>query len=288
MNENSDDTPCLTSTGTGFAETLSERGVAIIDLGDAGRALCDRVVKETDGFFTEGVKRVQDAWRRSAAVREIALLPQIQRAIDSAYGRRSFPFQTLNFKWGSEQHLHSDAIHFNSDPDGFMCGVWIALEDVEPDAGPLTYLAGSHRLPLFTMQEAGVNGSPNQYDYKRTYVHALADQTAVKNLGPESAILKKGQALVWAANLIHGGSPIRRTEATRRSVVVHMYFDDCVYYTPMTSQMAIRQLSLRLPADVRSGGVRWPRRNGRIVWPPAKWLLRTYLDNFTKKVYLYR
>ena len=44
-----------------FATTLAETGVAKIDLGDEGRALCDRVVADTDGYFAKpGVARVQD------------------------------------------------------------------------------------------------------------------------------------------------------------------------------------------------------------------------------------
>ena len=51
----------------------------------------------------------------------------------SLYGREPFPFQTLNFPYGSRQHYHSDAVHFNSLPKGFMCGVWVALEDIHED-----------------------------------------------------------------------------------------------------------------------------------------------------------
>jgi ectoine hydroxylase-related dioxygenase (phytanoyl-CoA dioxygenase family) len=38
-------------------------------------------------------------------------------------------------------------MHFHSAPAGFMCGLWIALEDVRPEAGPLIYYPGSHRSP---------------------------------------------------------------------------------------------------------------------------------------------
>ena len=32
-------------------------------------------------------------------------------------------------------------------PEGFMCGVWVALEDMDMDNGPLVYYPGSHQLP---------------------------------------------------------------------------------------------------------------------------------------------
>ena len=45
------------------------------------------------------------------------------------YGRRAWPFQTLNFPVGTQQHYHSDSVHFSSVPERFMCGVWVDLED---------------------------------------------------------------------------------------------------------------------------------------------------------------
>jgi hypothetical protein len=68
-------------------------------------------------------------------VRKLALTPRLHEALFAAYGRRSFPFQTINFREGSEQELHSDTIHFSSLPERFMCGVWIALQlfDYHPE-----------------------------------------------------------------------------------------------------------------------------------------------------------
>jgi ectoine hydroxylase-related dioxygenase (phytanoyl-CoA dioxygenase family) len=149
-----------------------------------------------------------------------------------------------------------------------MCGVWIALEDIEPDAGPLTYVRGSHKLPVLTMRGAGVNKpQPDHDDYERIYVPALASRLDASGLPRADAVIRKGEALVWAANLAHGGAPIANPDSTRRSLVVHFYFEDCVYYTPMFSDVEAGQLAVRLPADVRTGGWRWPRRNGRRVKP---------------------
>lgn len=71
------------------------------------------------------------------------------------------------------------------------------------------------------------------------------------------------EALVWAANLAHGGAPILDPALTWRSLVTHFFFEDRLYYTPMRSDEASGRLALRLPADVAAGGVRWPRRDGR-------------------------
>ena len=55
-------------------------------------------------------------------------------------------------------------------------------------------------------------------------------------------MLKKGQCLVWSANLLHGGSPHRDKGRTRHSQVTHYYFDDCQYYSPLSSYGGYRHL----------------------------------------------
>ena len=77
-------------------------------------------------------------------MKEIARLrPPSSISCESFYGREPLPFQTLNFRVGTQQEPHSDAFHFNSDPPGFMCGVWVALEDIDEASGPLVYFPGS-------------------------------------------------------------------------------------------------------------------------------------------------
>lgn len=246
-----------------FVRDLHRDGVAVIDLGPEGVALCDQVIAQTEKYFTKGARRAQDAWRRSPAVRALSTLPLVESRLRLAYGRRPFAFQTLNFLVGSEQRAHSDAVHFHSEPQRFMCGVWFALEDVAPDAGPLFYHPGSHRRPVLSMAEAGVvDRAPTLEDYERFYEPAFARQLDGE---PRMALLKKGQALVWAANLAHGGMAIGREGATRRSLVAHYFFENCLYYTPRYSQQEHDGMHLRLPSNLRTGGWVWPRLDGKLA-----------------------
>jgi hypothetical protein len=266
-----------------FVLEMREAGGARLDLGDAARRLCDQAVAETEPFFAQG-RRVQDAWRAAPAVRKLAVLPRIHEALFAAYGRRSFPFQTLNFREGSQQELHSDVIHFSSVPPRFMCGVWIALEDVTPGSGPLTYHPGSHRLDEFTMRRAGVNtDKPGYDDYVHTWAPRFAQEVERSGYRGKDLLMPKGHAFVWAANLAHGGAPITVPGSTRRSLVVHCYFEDSVYFTPMTSDVEGGRLSVRLPPDIRTGGFRVPRQNGRVVMPPLKSIAGALLRQLTGK-----
>jgi ectoine hydroxylase-related dioxygenase (phytanoyl-CoA dioxygenase family) len=269
----------------GFCRRLASTGLAGIDLGEEGRALADRAVAETDPYFADpGVTRVQDAWLRSRAVKALASHPKIMRALQVAYGRHAFAFQTLNFRRGTRQALHSDAIHFHSEPQRFMCGVWIALEDISPAAGPLRYVEGSHRLPILTMQGAGVNHyPPTGSDYANHYLPALTRRLEAAALPEDDILPKKGEAVVWAANLAHGGAPVLDPTVTRRSLVVHMFFKDCLYYTPMASDPDQGLYQIRLPLNVGEGGWVWPRRDGRRVGVPRGPLVDALLRRFLRR-----
>ncbi|MFX6869154.1 phytanoyl-CoA dioxygenase family protein, partial [Acinetobacter baumannii] len=48
-------------------------------------------------------------------------------------------------------------MHFSSLPTGFMCGLWVALEDITINQGPLHYYPGSHLLPEFDYYEFGIS-----------------------------------------------------------------------------------------------------------------------------------
>lgn len=181
--------------------------------------------------------RVQDAWKRSHAVYEVATAPKVLSILKELYEREPLPFQTLNYPYGTEQEVHSDTIHFNSIPAGYMCGVWIALEDIDGDNGPLMYYPGSHKLPEYTMADVGVPAKDEYYaDYERFIRSVIQNQ----GLTPVYATLKKGWALLWASNLLHGGSVHRDKTRTRHSQVTHFFFEGCRYYTPIRTDFAMR------------------------------------------------
>ncbi|HEX2493217.1 MAG TPA: phytanoyl-CoA dioxygenase family protein [Steroidobacter sp.] len=178
--------------------------------------------------------RLQDAWKHDENVRSIATNQAVLELLSKLYGRRAWPFQSLNFPVGTEQHFHTDSIHFSSVPERFMCGVWLALEDIGPDQGPLEYYVGSHRWPIYTNEHVGF--VPEEDANSQSTYHELWERMVEKTGVRRAAFhAHKGQALIWAANLLHGGMPHLDRLKTRWSQVTHYYFDDCAYYTPMHS-----------------------------------------------------
>ena len=114
-----------------------------------------------------------------------------------------------------------------------MCGVWVALEDTDPDNGPLVYFPGSHKLQEVTPQTVGAPLGPQGYAAYEEYIGNTIEQ---EGLVPQYGLLRRGQALIWAANLLHGGATQRDAQRTRLSQVTHYFFEDCKYYTPMSSE----------------------------------------------------
>ena len=175
---------------------------------------------------------MQDAWPESPSVRRIALAPKVLALLRELYGRAPRPFQTLNFAVGTEQAPHADTIHFSSDPPSFVCGVWVALEDVDEGNGPVCYFPGSHRLPEYGPQDYGAPPGTDHYDAYEAFIGRQVDE---RGLAPALATMRRGQAFLWAGNLLHGGSPRRDPGRTRQSQVTHYYFAGCRYWTPVES-----------------------------------------------------
>jgi hypothetical protein len=249
-----------------IARDLNTQGYAVIDFPEpdfdilAARIRAD-LHDEFDWNFwkaeghRQGISlRAQDAWRGNLAVRQIACNPAVLDLLSLLYGARALPFQTLNFPVGTQQHPHTDSVHFSSTPERFMCGVWVALEDVGEDQGPLVYYPGSHRWPIFGNEHiqrcvSAMSERPTQALYEPLW-RALVE---AHGAAPAHFHARKGQALIWAANLLHGGSPQIDPGRTRWSQVTHYFFEGCAYYTPMLSDPFYGRIDFREPVNIVTG-----------------------------------
>ena len=208
-------------------------------------------------LFRRDANRRQDAWHVLPEVRELAAHPEVLATLQLLYGRAPIPFQTLNFLRGTQQPIHSDAMHFSSLPARFMCGVWVAFEDVDENNGSLIYHRGSHRLPEVRVDELGVWGEEPRSQLGESYAHyeryLAARLQQATDMPLQTLCAPKGSVLIWASNLAHGGGPIHDPDSTRHSQVTHYFFEDCIYYTPIFSDPALGEYFLRDIWDVRTG-----------------------------------
>jgi hypothetical protein len=221
----------------------------------------DGILASCSGLYEEGSdhpnenNRIQDAWRFSASVKDLAINPGIMDVVEGALGGAAFPFQTLNFNRGTEQPLHSDFFHFSSrQPDG-MCGVWVALEKTGQDNGSLEVVTGSHRLPYCFPEDLGIpiGLKSDPYKFYGAYESKIAEVIEGSGLKRERVFVEKGQAIIWHSNLIHGGSPIKIQTASRFSQVTHYFKAGSAYFSPIISYKRPFGKNYRIPFDVSTG-----------------------------------
>lgn len=165
-------------------------------------------------------------WFEDSSIIELAYEQRILALLRTLYDAEPFPFQTLNFDISPAIGLHADTIHFNTDPYGWMCGVWVALEDATLDNGPLQYYPGSHELPVVTFEDIGLTPSIDPVALHRNlgmYSQWLDKRNIECGYLPETFVCPRGTVLVWHANLMHK-SIIPKAGTTRATQVTHYYF----------------------------------------------------------------
>ncbi|GDX75188.1 hypothetical protein LBMAG41_02640 [Cyanobium sp.] len=253
------------------AISLHDKGYCVVNLSKSDwLANIDEVIEDLQPLLEADLKlwdcgesgppRLQDGWIDHGSIKALALEPIVLDLLRHLYGREPFAFQTLNFAVGSEQHFHSDAVHFHSYPNGFMCGVWIALQDVQSESGPLIYFPGSHRLPYLSSRSLGLvrdavmgERHPQRF-FEPSWQQAVNEHAFEK----QQFLPKRGDLLIWHANLLHGGEPVQDKTSRRWSQVNHYFFANCLYTTPMRNFASEEGgTCLRNPFDIAKGTQRF-------------------------------
>ncbi len=201
----------------------------------------DNVTKQAEFYTYSNSPRIFEEWRNSDAIRELCLNKKLIDTLEFLYAKEALPFSTINFIKGSNQPLHSDAIHFHTIPQLWMTGVWVALEDTTLKNGTLNIVPGSHKWPVFDYDSLKLphpdsikDGEKENYRIYEEFIRKLVD---ANNAQIVPVPLRKGQALIWAANLLHGGMQIVDENSTRLTQAIHYFYKDCTkYYHPMFSK----------------------------------------------------
>lgn len=233
--------------------------------------------------------RIQDFWKVSESCRNLATNKSVLDILKLLYDREAIPFQTLNFNVGTQQRAHSDTIHFSSLPARYMCGVWVALEDITPKNGPLFYYPGSQRLPEYDFSHILKGLETPSYEKYSKYEDFIEKIMAKHGYEKHYFYAKKGDILIWSSNIIHGGAPVLKKNTTRWSQVTHYFFKDCIYYTPMLSNMVTNELYLREHlVDIKTGKKVKQSYNGKKIKSIRIDNQKSVLNNNLKNVYSHK
>lgn len=174
-------------------------------------------------FLNTPSARLVDDFIFSNASRQILFNPQIIKFLSLVFERQALLTQSLRFNQGSEQPIHQDTAFVRMNAPMKLVGVWVALEDIEPDSGELLYLPGSHNWEgyLFSGRFKHYDAERDGPEQLKAWHQWILDEAKKRDVEPQSFHAKKGDVLFWHAALAHGGAPIRKPGQTRLSLVGH-------------------------------------------------------------------
>lgn len=169
--------------------------------------------------------KINNLFTESEVVRKAMFKPELRAVLANILGSEPVAINSLNFKYGSQQPAHIDSWYMPPPKDDSLVVASICLEDVDPEAGPLVYYPGSHLIPGYRFSHGGLNAVEEEMQACQDYVDR---ELAERGLEPHSFLGKKGDVFIWHCQLLHGGSPILRSEKTRKSLVVHYWGADAI------------------------------------------------------------
>jgi phytanoyl-CoA hydroxylase len=167
--------------------------------------------------------RIVDSFTVLPSALDLLSTPRLTQFMQSIFEEQPLLFQSISFDMGSGQGMHRDTAYVVVNRPMEMLACWIALEDVRAGSGELQYIVGSHRLPEFQFGEGRKHWNIEQ-DGQQAHDHWLRwilDESHKRHLPTRSFMAKRGDILVWHADLAHGGAPITHYELTRKSLVGH-------------------------------------------------------------------
>ena len=164
----------------------------------------------------------------SQPIRDLVFAGPLREFLELIFERRALASQSLTFLRGSSQGYHQDTVYVPFSLPTQFAASWVALEDVTPGGGELTYFPGSHRVPEYLYGDRFKTLWDAQRMLRRNslreemadYSEKLEGRSRMAGLSPKSFMAKKGDVLLWHADLAHGGLPID-VNKTRASVVTH-------------------------------------------------------------------
>jgi phytanoyl-CoA hydroxylase len=191
--------------------------------------------------YRDGSTKLLDLYAFSSAARSAIAAPEIVRFLKAIFGENPKVFQSLSFYRGSQQPVHKDTAYVRilGSPTA-LAASWIALEDIREGSGELEYYVGSHRAKpyLFGGVSRWLMTDDKEYqDDHGDYLRSLHEQAHESGFRSGRFLARKGDVLIWHADLAHGGSAVTDRTATRKSLVAHYCPEACrPFYERATSK----------------------------------------------------
>ena len=174
-----------------------------------------------DKAYRAGRTKLLDLYAYSALAREAIASPKLVAFLTALFEGRPKAFQGLMFQSGSQQAIHKDTAYVKIDTNPMhLAASWLALEDIQPGSGELEYYVGSHRAPDFLFGGVSKWMENHTADHQR-FLDSLHADARVFGHVRRSFLGRRGDVLIWHADLAHGGSAVTTPGQSRKSLVTH-------------------------------------------------------------------
>ena len=161
-------------------------------------------------------------------IRDLCLYKPLTDMIEHLLGEPVGLHLNLTGWVSTERDWHQDDYLNPPQVNGHYAGVWTALDQIQPDAGPFEYVPGSHRWPVIRQakvlaQLGYANGDDPSWPWasERLLTPFFEQEIARSGLRTERFLGGRGDVLIWHSRLVHRGSLPDRPNAERRSMIAH-------------------------------------------------------------------
>lgn len=153
---------------------------------------------------------------RAVATHQVLANRNLTQALQAVLGDKPKIVQSMYFEGNSATWEHQDSYYLDSEHIGSMAAAWIAVEDIEADAGRFFVCPKSHKIDLIKQ-----NRGNSIADNHEKYIRQVVDAIVARNLEIRAPCLKKGDVLLWNAFTIHGSLDSQSTSKSRSSITCH-------------------------------------------------------------------
>lgn len=164
--------------------------------------------------------KINDLFLESPLVRSIMLDQRLRDILNTLLDGEPLLMNSLNFERGSGQPSHVDTLFISPRKREKLVVVWLALESICSESGPLLVYPGSHKIVPF---QARNGGTRIEADEMPQFNHYMEAQLRKHNIKAKEFIAEPGDVLIWHAQLLHGGKTVQDPHKTRKSLVCHYF-----------------------------------------------------------------
>ena len=153
----------------------------------------------------------------------------IQQVMKVLMGEDGKLMQSMYFEGNPVTWAHQDCYYLDSERDGAMIGIWLALEDIHPGGGRFYVYPTSHKIDI--RKNGGDFDIAFHHDRYKDLVKNIIRKFDLKCQAP---MLKKGDVLFWGSKTIHGSLTSFEPQYSRNSITGH-YIPDSTRFLSLQS-----------------------------------------------------